>query len=108
MAMIDEEDQLADEFPELSPRERLRVMCDGCLYSGTADELVVLLHAEAHFSGAATPEIWMREAAQRAGVRSDTPKHFIADLIWKAGMLEPVKREYEMAADGKTPRISWP
>jgi hypothetical protein len=50
----------------------------------------------------------MKEAAERAGVRSDTAEHFIADMIWKVGGLEPVKRKYEIAADGRTPRISWP
>jgi hypothetical protein len=50
----------------------------------------------------------MKEAAERAGVRSDSAESFISDMIWKVGMLEPVKREYEIAADGRTPRISWP
>jgi hypothetical protein len=50
----------------------------------------------------------MEEAAERAGVRSDSAESFISDMIWKVGMLEPIKREYEIAADGRTPRILWP
>jgi hypothetical protein len=91
----------ADTDMELSPTSYLRVLSDGCLYSGTCRELVTMLYVDAaQWTGDPDPETWMRNAAERSGcpyVRSDTPEHFIADMVWRAHLLEPIKREYHVA-----------
>lgn len=69
---------------------------DGEVFEGSAKDIVIAMH-DSSMAPATSDKDWMKETSERAKmqtggatVRTDTPDHFVADLI-KLGMLKEVE-----------------
>lgn len=93
----------------LSPQQKIRIVYDQVLYTGTARELVYMFFCDQWFTNDATPELWMQSVSDRLGgrVRTDDAEMFVYDMIWEVNVWEILKREISVNAAGE-PELVWP
>ncbi len=94
---------------KLNQNDKIRVVDDQVLYTGTPHELVEIFFRSQWFTNDATPEAWMKGVSKRLShkVRTSSREAFVADMIYEVGAWEILKREIAVNDKGE-PALVWP